>query len=69
LRIVYAPKARADLQTCIEYIAKDNPSADVVAALGVQTALAQEVIEQRLDVMRAQLATVEVPDAGHDVLA
>jgi len=27
LRIVYAPKARADLQTCVEYIAKDNPSA------------------------------------------
>jgi len=27
LRIVYAPKARADLQTCVEYIAKDNPLA------------------------------------------
>ena len=25
MRIVYAPKARADLQTCVEYIAKDNP--------------------------------------------
>ena len=27
MRIVYAPKARADLQTCVEYIAKDNPLA------------------------------------------
>jgi plasmid stabilization system protein ParE len=26
LRIIYAPKARADLQTCVEY-AKDNPLA------------------------------------------
>ena len=32
MRIVYAPKARADLQTCIEYIAKDNPSAAVSLA-------------------------------------
>ena len=27
MRIVYAPKARADLQTCVEYIAEDNPLA------------------------------------------
>jgi len=27
LRIVYAPKARADLQACVEHIAKDNPRA------------------------------------------
>lgn len=27
MKIVYAPKARADLQTCVGFIAKDNPMA------------------------------------------
>jgi len=27
LKIVYAPKARADLQTCVRFIARENPMA------------------------------------------